>query len=398
MIRFLCAMKVMILHQHFKTPATGGAIRSYYLAKALVNRGVKAVVVTSSNEKKYTVADVEGIEVHYLPIAYDNSFGFFHRGKSFARFVLKSISAAKAMDGVSVCYAISTPLTTGLAAIYLKQRLRIPFIFEVGDLWPDAPIQLGVIKNYLLQKSLYALEKKIYHEAKSIVALSEPIKKSIEGKINGKQISVIPNFSDCDFYEKENKNPALQQKFSVGGKFIVSYIGATGMANGLDYFIECANASRKANLPVHFILAGDGATLGLLKSAAEKLKLTNITFSGLVDRNTVKEIMNITDAAFVCYKNIPILETGSPNKYFDALASGKLVITNFGGWIKDEIETNQCGFFVNPKQPQDFVNKISVYLADKEKLDQARQNARLLAEQKYHREKLGNQFAALFTA
>ncbi|MBS1487724.1 MAG: glycosyltransferase family 4 protein [Bacteroidetes bacterium] len=385
-------MKVLILHQHFNTPAQGGAVRSYYLAKALVERGIPTIVITASNEKKYSVVNTEGIEVHYLPIPYDNSFGFFDRGKSFARFALKSISIAQQIGHITLCYAISTPLTTGLAAIRLKQKLKIPFIFEVGDLWPEAPIQLGVVKNYFLKQSLYALEKKIYNEAKAIVALSDPIQKAIQKIAKDKRIHVLPNMADCDFYKPEEKNPEWVQRYHLAGKMVVSYIGTAGVANGLDYFIECANVARKNNLPIHFILAGGGARLEHLQSAAQKLQLTNITFTGHVSRQTVKEILNGTDVAMVCYKNVPVLETGSPNKYFDALAAGKPVIVNFGGWIKDEIERNQCGFGADPKHPTDCINKILLLINDPLKLNNYQKNARTLAETKYSREKLSSLF------
>jgi len=180
----------------------------------------------------------------------------------------------------------------------------------------------------------------------------------------------------------------LEHQFKVKGKWVVSYLGAAGIANGLDYFIECANLSRKNNLPIHFILAGEGARLSHVKAAAEKLQLSNITFTGLVNRDTVKKIMNITDVAMVCYKNVPILETGSPNKYFDALASGKLIVANFGGWIKEEIETHQCGFYADPKHPIDFVNKIMPFINNAQRLKAYQTNARKLAETNYARKNL----------
>ena len=389
-------MKVLILHQHFKSPATGGAIRSYYLAKALVDRGIEVVVITGSNEKKYRNEVLEGIEVHHLPIAYENAFGFLKRSISFLIYAWKSVVLAKKIQGITVCYAISTPLTVGLAAMRLKRKMNLPYLFEVGDLWPDAPVQMGFIKNHFFASFLYQLEKSIYRNADSIVALSSSIKEVIEEKVDRKKVHVIPNFADCDFYKPEARVLALDEKYSVKGKLVVSYIGAIGVANGLDYFIECANTARKAELPIHFILCGEGAMLAHLKSSAQKLKLKNISFTGFVDRNSVKEIMNITDAAFVCYKNVAILETGSPNKYFDALASGKLIITNFGGWIKEEIEKRQCGISVNPMHPTDFVKKICPFIQDRKKLMEFQQNSRRLAEEKYNRRKLSGQFADIF--
>ena len=139
-----------MLHQHFKTPQTGGAIRSFYLAKALVDHGHQVVVVTAFNEKKYKIVDVEGIEVHYLPIAYDNRYKFYARGWAFVRFTVAASQLAREFKNFDTCYAISVPLTVGIIARWIKYRYGIPYFFEVGDLWPDAPVQLGFAKNYFL--------------------------------------------------------------------------------------------------------------------------------------------------------------------------------------------------------------------------------------------------------
>ncbi len=353
-------------------------------------------MITGSNEKKYRQENYEGIEVHYLPIAYDNGFGFTARSFSFLKYINQSVSIAKKLNNVDICYAISVPLTVGIAAIWLKKKIKLPYIFEVGDLWPDAPVQMGFVKNYFLVSLLFQLEKLIYKEAKSIAALSQPIKEAIEKKISGKKIDIIPNMADCDFYKQEGKESALEEKFNAKGKFVVSYIGTAGVANGLDYFLECANVSRKAELPIHFILCGDGATLPYLKASAERLGLKNITFTGFVNRSEVKEVMNITDAVFVSYKNIPILQTGSPNKYFDGLASGKMIIANFGGWIKEEIENSHCGINLDPKQPSDFVKKIESFVNNKIKTNEFQRAARSLAESKYDRKKLSTLFVNIF--
>ncbi len=389
-------MKVLILHQHFNTPEKGGALRSYYLAKALVDGGIDTIVITGSNEEKYRVGTCEGVSVHYLPIAYNNSFGFVARSISFMKYAWQSFHLAKKIQGLDYCYAMSVPLTVGLPAIWLKRRNKVRYIFEVGDLWPDAPAQMGFVKNYFLVSLLFQLEKYIYKNAESIVALSIPIKDAIEKKIAGKKIHLVPNLADCDFFQPDTKNNELEKRFGVTGKLVVAYIGATGVANGLDYFIECANLCRKAGLPIHFVLCGDGAALPYLKISAKTLGLDNISFTGFVNRFAVKEIMNITDAAFVCYKNVPILQTGSPNKYFDGLAAGKVIITNFGGWIKEEIESANCGVGLDPKHPTDFVKGVQSFLNDKNKLAQYQAAARQLAEARYDRKRLALVFTAIF--
>jgi len=389
-------VKILILHQHFNTPEKGGAIRSYYLAKALVDKGMMVVVITAHNEKQYKKEITEGIEVHYLPVAYDNRFGFAARSWSFLKYVKGVIGLANQFKDFNYCYAISVPLTVGLAAMWIKLRYKIPYFFEVGDLWPDAPVQMGFIKNYVFAHLLYKLERRIYQSAQSIVALSPSIQFAIENKVHNKKVHLIPNMADCEFYRPEPKQNQLVQQFGVYGKFVISYIGAVGVANGLDYFLECANAARKAQLPVHFFICGDGALVDRLKKNAQQLSLANLTFLDFTNRKGVQELLNVTDAAFICYKQVPILETGSPNKFFDGLAAGKLIIINFGGWIREEIEENQCGFYCNPQQPTDFVRKISPFLHEQELLSRYQVAARQLAEKKYSRKQLSEVFAEIF--
>lgn len=388
-------MKILILHQHFKSPQSGGAIRSYYLAKALVEKGNRVVVITGHGGE-YKKETAEGFEVHYLPIPYDNRFGFYARGKSFIQYLSKSVNLAGQFKDFDCCYAISVPLTIGIAAMRIKSRYRIPFIFEVGDLWPDAPIQLGFINNFFLKQFLFGLEKRIYKNAQSIVALSPAIKSAIEKKVPGKSIAMVPNMADTDFYKPESKDPSLEKKYGVEQKFVVSYIGALGHANGLDYFLDCARNSQKANLPVHFLLCGDGAMLPHLESTSKKLQLQNFSIVPFKDREGVKEVMNVTDASFICYKSVAILETGSPNKFFDALAAGKMIIINFGGWIKKEIEENNCGVYVDAHHPTDFVKKIEPALNDQTRLTAYQNASRALAERKYSRTLLSKQFTDLF--
>lgn len=389
-------MKVLFLHQHFKTPERGGALRSYYLAKALVEVGVNVHVITAHNEKIFKRENTDGIEVSYLPIAYDNRYGFVARSWSFLKYVWGAIRLSNQHNDVDYCYAISVPLTVGLAAQWIKWRHKIPYIFEVGDLWPDAPVQMGFIRNYFFSSFLYWLEKSIYDGAYSVVALSPSIQSAIEKKVPGKKVHLLPNMADCNYYTPEKKNPALEEKYRVKEKFVIAYIGAIGLANGLDYLLECANASRKAALPIHFIICGDGALLERLKGNVKQMGLINLSFVDFVNRDGVKEILNITDATFICYKPLPILETGSPNKFFDGLASGKLIIVNFGGWIRKEIEENRCGVFTDPHQPSDFVKQINPFLSDKNILLAYQQASRKLAENKYSRDLLSKKFVSLF--
>ncbi len=389
-------MNILILHQHFNIPLYGGALRSYYLAKALIDSGINPIVITATSDTIYRKQNYEGIEIHYLPVAYDNRFGFWKRSFSFLRYGWMASRLAANIPEIKICYAISVPLTVGISARLIKFRSNIPYIFEVGDLWPDAPIQMGFVKNRFLIRVLYELEKSIYNNALSVVALSTVIKSAIEQKSPLQRVHVIPNMSDTDFYKPAAKEKALEKKFGVEGKFVISYIGAFGLANDLDLLLQNAFESQQAELPVFFLLCGDGAMVDKLKEKQKEYDLRNLKFIPFQNRIGVREVMNVTDATFISYKSIPILETGSPNKYFDGLASGKLILINFGGWIKEEIETHRCGVFIDPRSPNDFAKKIQPFIDSPELLHQYQQSSRTLAESVYSRKVLGEKFRDLF--
>lgn len=390
-------MKILIVHQHFNTPEKGGALRSYFLASALVEHGHEVVVITGHNQNSRLYSVHRGINIHYLPVPYDNAFGFYKRVRSFFSFLLLACQIAVAQKGIDRSYVMSTPLTVGLVGIWLKWRRRVPFLFEVGDLWPEAPIQLGFIKNPLLKFLLRRLEYFIYKQSHAVIALSIPMKKIIEKVIPGKTVHLIPNMADQDFFKPENKKTTHEQKFGVANRFVISYIGSIGFANGLEFMLDCARITDQAKLPVSFLFCGEGAVLDSLKVTTKKLEINNVVFVPFSNREGVSEVMNVTDAVFISYRNKPVLETGSPNKYFDGLAAGKLIITNFGGWIREDLEKHQCGFVVDYLRPESILTQLQPYLEDKHRLSKAQENAYILSG-KYSRKKLGEEFAHIVTA
>ena len=108
--------------------------------------------------------------------------------------------------------------------------------------------------------------------------------------------------------------------------------------------------------------------------------MENISFLSYRDRSELRKVLNVTDAVYVSYADVPVLTTGSPNKYFDGLAAGKLMIVNFEGWLKSITENHQLGFYVDPKDPQMLTNVLRPFIANPERLGSAQSNARVIAE------------------
>jgi glycosyltransferase involved in cell wall biosynthesis len=386
-------MRIVYIHQYFKTPEEGGAIRSYHLAKKLVEAGHDVEMVTAHNSNMYNKVTIEGIIIHYLPVSYYNLFGFAKRVFSFLKFVYLAYRRIKQIERIDLIYATSTPLTVGWLALKIKKKLGIPYLFEVRDLWPDAPIQMGEVKNGILVKGLFKLEKSIYNNSEGVIALSPPVKSIIETRTNNK-VFLIPNFADIGFFNHWVNDIEFTKSVKHGNDFLVVYAGAIGKVNNLENLIDLADSCLRKNLPVKFLIIGEGAYLNCLKIQSEQRLLTNIHFVPQQNKHNLRKYLHTADAAYISFAKAGILETSSPNKLFDALACGKLIIYNKGGWIKDLIETNQCGFYADPENPDQSSKKLASFILDAEKLKAYQQNALKSAKQ-FSKEKLLNEFIIL---
>ena len=381
-------MHILYIHQYFKTPEEGGAIRSYYLAKGLVDAGHTVTMLTTHSGLKYKKMFVDGIHVHYLPVPYRQSMGSLSRIKAFLTFVWMVCRKASLFKSADLCYVTSTPLTTGLIGLYLRRQFKMPFYFEVRDLWPEAPVQMQIVKNKIVKSLLYRFEKHVYQRANALVALSPGIEQYIRRIVPHQTVHLIPNMADCRFFSKSERNAYHEKQFDVEGKFVITYFGSLGRVNHLEYFVNAAHACQQKQVQdAQFLIVGEGSELDRIKAYAQQLNLGNIQFVPHQNKYGLLSVLNVTDAAYISFADYPVLETNSPNKYFDALATGKLCITNTRGWIADMIEEHHCGFYTSPHRPENFVTPLIPFVNDRTLLSHCQTNARALGEQQFEREK-----------
>src|SRR5262249_25944568 len=150
-VRVADVVRIVYLHQYFVTPSMAGGTRSYEMARRLVAAGHEVHMITtdqqaSAGHHQWRETVEGGIRVHWIDVAYNNNMGFARRVVGFLTFALRAAGKAFRLQG-DIIFASSTPLTVAIPALLASTRARVPFVFEVRDMWPDVPIAIGAIRS-----------------------------------------------------------------------------------------------------------------------------------------------------------------------------------------------------------------------------------------------------------
>jgi glycosyltransferase involved in cell wall biosynthesis len=379
-------MRIIYIHQYFKTPEEGGAVRSYHLAKGLVDAGHDVELITTANISNYDQRWIDGIKVHYLPVKYDQKFSYLKRIWAFLDFVKKSKFLVKKLKRPDLLYITSTPLTTGLIGLWAKEKLAIPYIFEVRDLWPKAPIEVGAIRSPLLIKYLQYLEAKIYKNAISLVALSPGIANHLRTISPQSTLHLIPNFSDLEQFQPLPKSDLLLEKYGLKKTFTIAYTGALGKVNAVDELIDLAELAFLQKKNWQFLIMGEGSHKEYLEQIAQEKELENVIFIPFGNKASVNEVFSLADLAWISFAHYPVLKTNSPNKFFDAIAAGKPVIINHKGWVYDLMKANHLGISCLPSKLYKTFVQLKELAENPEQLKGMARNSRRLAESYFSKE------------
>ena len=250
----------------------------------------------------------------------------------------------------------------------------MPLVFEVRDLWPEAPIQMGALTDPRIQRWARSLEQNAYRRARRVIALSPGIRDGvISAGVAPEKVELVPNGADLDLFRpSEPPDP---------DHFVVSYFGTMGEANDLTAAIEAARL-----LPdMPFVLMGDGKRRPELERAAPP----NVEFPGPAPgKEQVAALAARSGACLTFFKDVPVLATNSPNKLFDTFAAGRPAIVNMDGWMRRLVEDNDAGMYVRAGDAQDLAQKLAWLRAHPEEVERMGRNARALAEREFDRDKL----------
>jgi glycosyltransferase involved in cell wall biosynthesis len=404
---------IIYLHQYFVAPKSAGALatgtRSYEFARRFVAAGHEVHMVCSDwvtpqagspppkTAKAWKREVIEGIQVHALPLRYSNKMSFVERVATFVRFALLARRKAAALKG-DVVFATSTPLTIAIPAMHAARVNRVPLVFEVRDLWPEAPRQMGVLTNPVLFRAAKELERRVYRRSRTVVALSPGMRDGVlaEG-VSPDRVVMIPNSCDLDMFRPDIDGSATRARLGLGDRMTFLYFGTMGPANGLDFVLDAAaELKRRGDVRAVFVLHGDGKMRPALEARKASEGLDNVVFSApLADKSRVAEVVAAADVGMTIYKNLPVLYTCSPNKMFDTMAAGRAILTNMPGWLTDTVESGGCGVGVRPDDARDFADKVQRLAGDRAAVAEMGRRARALAEREFARDILAGRLLAV---
>jgi glycosyltransferase involved in cell wall biosynthesis len=397
-------MKILYFHQHFSTPQGSGGTRSYEMAQRLISGGHEVIMVCGSYSNGKTGLESEfqngrregmvaGIHVIEFNLAYGNKDGLIKRSMTFLKFAMRSVGVALTAPA-DIVFATTTPLTAGIPGIAAKWLRSKPFVFEVRDLWPELPRQMGVITNPLVLSAMGALEWASYKSADRLIGLSPGIVEGIARHVPDRsKIAMIPNGCDLDLFggDVEPWRPAGV----AADDFMAIFTGTHGKANGLGAVIDAAAVLKQRGVSGIKLVLGDGAEKAMLMARVQAEALQDIViFHDPVPKTKLTGLMASADLGLQILANIPAFYYGtSPNKFFDYLSAGLPVLTNYPGWVAELVAEHDCGVAVLPDDPAAFADAL-LEMNNGGRLAAYRTNARTLANAEFSRDSLAKLFVA----
>jgi glycosyltransferase involved in cell wall biosynthesis len=270
----------------------------------------------------------------------------------------------------------------------------------VRDLWPELPIAVGALKNPLLRLAARWLERFAYSQSARVVALSPGMAAGVARTgYPGGRIIVIPNGCDLAFFERNiERGRAFRQRLGISNdRIVVGYAGTLGRINGVGYLVHVA-AALKADHRFVFLLIGEGQERVQIEAAAREHDVLNrnLIMHGKIAKTGMADVFSGLDVATSLFLPIPEMESNSANKFFDALAAGCCVAINYGGWQAELLNEAGAGVRLS-RDPQSAARQLQSLADDPERLKAAGRKARLLAVERFSRDKLAAQVESVLT-
>ncbi|RAK64165.1 glycosyltransferase family 4 protein [Hymenobacter edaphi] len=386
-------MRIAVFSQYHTNPDCPATSRHYTLLQHIARRHEVTLITTNTWERQRLTRQYpwlpEGVQMLAADIPYHNRMGVAARGWAFVKYMGYAWRQGLRIPKPDVIWGISTPLSAAWVAGQVARQRRVPWVFEVQDLWPTFPIEMGVVRNRLAQQQLYAAERRLYEQARHIVTLSPGMTDYVRqlGFAEAK-ISTILNGTDLDQAARATPDAvaALRQEHGLQGRPVVLYAGTFGRANDIPTLVRAAEMLYRQRPEVVWLFMGHGYDEPLLREAATRCPAIRLVPPQ--PRHAVFTWLAAADVSVVSFINKPVLDTNSPAKFYDSLAVGTPVVVTNPGWTKDFVQEHRCGWYVPAEQPQPLAEQVATVLSNPAETRAAGQRGQAVARQLFDRQQL----------
>jgi glycosyltransferase involved in cell wall biosynthesis len=348
-------MRLLYLHQYYCPHGGWGNDRSAAFARHWVQRGHAVTVLTTTayfppEHPAHRVPEYRftehGAYIIVLNVPYAQRMGFVGRLRAFRQFAQRARKAALSLPKPDAIWASSTPLQVARLGGMLARHWRVPWVFECVDVWPQVPTELGLLRNPLLQRYANRLADSLYRNANTVVVLSEGMREQVLARgVQPGKVHVVHNGTDCAAFVPTPKGPSHRAGgYSETVRFL--YAGHMGYANDVEGLVHTMGEllQQHPTLPVHLTLVGDGAHRPQVEAALAAIgNPASITLLPAQPKYTLPALFQQHNVGIVWFREHPVLEHNSANKFYDYLAAGLPVLLNYSGWQGRYLRNYQAG-------------------------------------------------------
>jgi len=346
--------------------------RPYYLGREWIKLGHNVLIIAASFshlrtrqprcEQTITSETIDGIRYFWLrtPGYTGNSWGRIINMLSFStQILLRNVCIFKP----DIIIDSSTYPLTIFGCSKIARKYNAKLIFEVHDLWPLTPVELGGYPRFHpFIIFLEIAERYAYKNSYKVISILPDTKTyMVKHGMHGEKFIYIPNGINLSEWERLDQLTTEYDEFfnelRIGGKFIIGYTGNLGLANAVDSLLKAAVLLRDSS-EIHFVIVGDGILEAELKSFAASNNLKNVTFLPSILKKYIPKILSLMDCVYIGAPQKKLYRFGaSPNKLLEYMMAGKPIIYAIGT-INDPVKAAKCGISVTSENPEAIASAV----------------------------------------
>jgi glycosyltransferase involved in cell wall biosynthesis len=403
---------ILFLTDNFPPEVNAPASRTFEHCREWVKAGHQVTVITGApNFPKGKLFDgysnriwqqeiVSGIRVVRVWTYITANEGIFKRSLDYISYMITSFLASLFVRRVDIVVGTSPQFFTVCAAYACSRVKRVPWVFELRDMWPESIRVVGALKQNRLLYLLENVELFLYRNANSIVSVTHGFRTSLMQRgVNGEKIHVVTNGVDISRFSPIDKDIELLKRLDLQGKFVAGYIGTLGLAHALDTLLDAAKILKVAPDGDQFriLLLGDGAKKAELLQRVATEELDNIIFVDSVSKDQVVRYWSLLDAAIIHLKRDELFTTVIPSKLFESMGMGIPVLHGVEGESAKIVECQNFGLLFEPENPESLVIGLRRLAEDPELLARFKANGPLGAY-RYNRSSLAGEMLDILIA